>query len=186
MADFKTAYQLTASNEGGYSNNRTDQGGETYKGISRKAWPAWGGWEIIDQMKKGAGFPGNLEQFVTLQQMVRDFYKQVFWDTLKLDSVNNQVVANELYDTAVNMGVKTAAVFLQRVLNVANKNGTYYSDLKADGAIGSVTLSALNDHPYPDVIAKGINCLQGAKYINLAEANKSQEAFINGWFLNRI
>lgn len=40
MADFDKAHLEVMGNEGGYANNPVDAGGETYKGIARKFWPA--------------------------------------------------------------------------------------------------------------------------------------------------
>ena len=52
MADFRLAYKKIEAAEGGYVNDPDDKGGETYKGISRKANPDWDGWISIDQIKK--------------------------------------------------------------------------------------------------------------------------------------
>lgn len=52
MADFKTAYKKIEAAEGGYCFDPDDAGGETYKGISRRANPNWNGWISIDAIKK--------------------------------------------------------------------------------------------------------------------------------------
>jgi lysozyme family protein len=154
MADFIQAYQVTLAHEGGYSNNPQDSGGETYKGIARKYHSDWVGWHIIDQLKKNANFPKNLDDNKPLQDLVMGFYKKEFWDKMKLDSVTDQRIANEMFDTAVNMGLNTAGRFLQRVLNVSNKGEQYYPNLKVDGIIGLGTITALNKHPMPDTYLK--------------------------------
>lgn len=183
MADFKTAYQLTRDAEGGYSNNSADRGKETYKGISRKNFPLWPGWNTIDSYQSSNIFLLNqqLNADTNLQKAVQDFYKKEFWDALKLDQVNNEKIAQELFDTGVNMGIGTAGLFLQRALNVTNKNATLYPDLKLDGQIGAKTIATLNSHPKPDDLFKVLNTLQGAKYIAICEANPSQEVFLYGW-----
>lgn len=185
MANFMIGYRKTATIEGGYSNNPNDRGGETFKGISRKNFPNWPGWSLIDDLKRTTGFPSILINQPRLQDLLLDFYKKEFWDALMLDYAANQEIANELYDTAVNCGTGVAGTFLQRVLNVSNQEGKYYKDLKVDGQVGSVTISALNSHPKPLNILKALNALQGAKYISICEANPSQEAFFNGW-MNRV
>ncbi len=49
------------SHEGGYANHPADKGGETYRGISRKANPNWEGWKYIDDVKRtGKGLNGWL------------------------------------------------------------------------------------------------------------------------------
>ena len=184
MADFKTAYKITMAHEGGYANNPADTGGETWKGIARKKHPGWPGWVLVDKAKNG-DFPANLHSVKGLQDMVESFYKSKFWDYLKLDQVNNQKIANELFDTAVNMGQGIAALFLQRSLNVSNRNGKDYADLQLDGNIGPVTISTLNNHPRQEQVLKLLNTLQGAKYIGICEANPSQEIFLTSW-LSRV
>lgn len=181
MANFQTAYAITREFEGGYSNHKNDTGGETYKGIARNPNPKWKGWAIIDDLRHAANFPANLNTHAGLQALVQSFYKAEYWDTMNLDLVKNQAIANELFDTGVNMGIGRAGIFLQRVLNVANKGQSLYPDLKLDGNVGKVTVSALNSHPDPSVILKGLNALQGAQYITICENNPSQEVFFNGW-----
>jgi lysozyme family protein len=61
MADFKQAHSIVMNNEGGYANDPSDRGGETYKGISRNNFPNWKGWKLIDLHKLHVGFPQNLE-----------------------------------------------------------------------------------------------------------------------------
>lgn len=185
MADFNLSYTLTMGNEGGYANNPNDRGGETWKGIARKMHPEWGGWNIVDHQKSMPGFPQNLRSVSALESFVRAFYKEQFWNKLSLDSVNEQSIANELFDTAVNCGPGVAATFLQRALNVTNRNGKDYADLVVDGAIGKKSVEALNTHPRPKQIFKVLNILQGEKYIGICEANPSQEIFMTSW-LSRV
>lgn len=181
MADFTIAYNLTRQYEGGYSNNPYDTGGETYKGIARKHQSRWKGWKIVDKMRKQPNFPKNLDNITELQQLVHDLYKKDYWDSMKLDDANDQLIANEMFDTGVNMGIGRAGIFLQRILNVANKGETYYLNLKVDGQVGRKTIAALNSHPYPKNILAGLNALKGAQYITICENNPSQEVFFNGW-----
>lgn len=181
MAKFEIAYKKTARAEGGYSNNPADRGGETWRGIARKFHPNWPGWQRIDELRRSTCFPAILDKDPILHTMELQFYKTTFWDVMLLDNVNDQEIANELYDTAINMGQGVAGIFLQRVLNVCNQNGKYYPDLKVDGQVGVITVKALNSHPKPKNILKALNCLQGAKYIGICEANPSQEVFFNGW-----
>ena len=49
-----------------------------------------------------------------LQALVKEFYKTNFWTPIWGDKINNQKVANDLYDTAVNMGVGTSIKLSQR------------------------------------------------------------------------
>jgi lysozyme family protein len=183
MADFKIAYAITAKVEGGYANNPHDAGGETYKGIARKMHPTWKGWAIIDAIKRKVGTSAlsidkAAEQDPVLQGLVLSFYKDNYWNTMSLDSLNDQKMANELYDTGVNMGLSVSGKFFQRVLNISSKTG-----LTVDGKIGPKTVGLFNQLKDSDkyMVWKFFNCLQGEKYISICEARPSQEIFLRSW-----
>jgi lysozyme family protein len=184
MADFKIAYQKTMGHEGGWANDPDDSGGETWKGIARNYHPNWSGWTIIDALKVGrskAQFEPLLFDNRGLQEDVWSFYKRQFWDVNKLDRVTNQEIANEVFDTGVNMNYTIAAEFLQRALNATNRNGRDYPDIDEDGQIGSQTLGVLNSHPRPQQILKLLNCQQGVRYMEICRKRPSQEKFMTSW-----
>lgn len=188
MANFKVAYQKTMASEGGYSYDPADRGGETWKGVARNMHPDWKGWDIIDRKRKQPGFPGSLKKDEELEICVQQFYKKYFWDTMNLDDYESQGIADELFDTGVNMGVGTAVKFLQRSLNVFNKEQTLYPNISVDGSYGPGTHKALKSFmsqvPRDRWIClyKALNALQGVRYIEIAEKNESQEKFMFGWF----
>ena len=129
MADFETAFNLTAIHEGGYSNNPADRGGETYRGISRKFYPDWSGWQSIDD--RGSSCNVDL--------LVMSFYKRQFWDKLKAELLDSQSIASELFATSVNMGVFAGSKMLQRSVNLIKPDL-----LSIDGVIGGQTIDAVN------------------------------------------
>lgn len=187
MADFNKAFEITMGHEGGYANNPNDNGGETYKGVARKFWPKWEGWKAIDAIKSKYGASAAIINKhagtdAALQKAIKSFYKTNFWDVYSLDKVNDQAIAEEMFDTGVNMGIKVEAEFLQRALNLTNNNGKLFKDLFVDGDIGPITLGVLNNHPNKKLVLKILNVMQGARYIDIAERNKTQEMFINSWF----
>ncbi len=188
MANFITAYKITSTIEGFYSNDSEDYGKETFKGISRVNFPNWAGWKMIDQFKTIPNFPENMKGNKTLDDLVLKFYKKEFWDINNLDSFKSQALAEEMFDTGVNLGTRKAALFLQIALNVLNNRGRLYSNIKEDGNIGSKTLDALDiylsrkDESY---LFKVMNILQGMHYINISRENEVQEKFMYGW-LSRV
>lgn len=183
MADFKKAYAITREFEGGYSNHPQDAGGETYKGIARKRNPKWRGWQIVDSMRNKPDFPQCLDASEPLQHLVHDLYKTDYWNVCNLDKCIDQDIAEEVFDTCVNMGESVAAVFLQRVINVSNRNGKDFSDIDVDGHAGPVTIGALNAIKERDRknVWLAYNALKGARYIEICERNPSQEVFFHGW-----
>lgn len=186
MADFNKAFGLTMGHEGGFANNPNDKGGMTYKGIARNFHPDWVGWLTVDaalKQTKDVQFLNNLlGKDRELQLDVQDFYKREFWDVNRLDAFINQDIANELFDTGVNMYWKTGAKFLQEALNLTNMNGKAYQDITVDGIIGPVTVQLTNKHPRPKLLLAVLNALQGERYLNIMRNNPTQEEFAPSWF----
>lgn len=114
MANFDEAYRRTCGFEGGWVKDDRDNGKETYKGISRVFNKNWAGWNIVDAYKKKPNFPKNLEADKKLQQLVKQCYREKYWTPIWGDRIINQKVANDLYDTAVNMGVGTSIRLAER------------------------------------------------------------------------
>lgn len=188
MPEFLPAYKKTMGHEGGYGNDPDDAGGETYKGISRVFNPSWEGWKIIDDMKPHPEFPSILNDMPHLQDNVHNFYKKYYWDSNKLDDVDSQAIAEEMFDTAVNMGRSRAAKFLQESLSYLNRNERIFDDLDVDGHIGPASLRALNyilDNDEEELLLKVLNVLQGSFYLNYMKEKPSQEKYMRGWF-NRV
>lgn len=186
MADFNLCFGITMKIEGGYSNLSTDRGGETYKGISRKYHPTWEGWKILDSVKIKNDL--ELSKNVVLQDRVKSFYKTEFWDKLKGDLIKSQLLAEELFDTGVNLGTAPAVKFLQEALNVLNRNKTLYPDTNVDGVMGATTLSYLTillTKDKADLVYKVMNILQGKYYLDIMKNDVSQEANARGW-LTRV
>ena len=128
MAKFDEAYQRTLKFEGGWVNDDADSGKETYKGISRAANPNWAGWKIVDSYKKKSNFPKNLDSDTKLQSLVKELYKTNYWDKVWGDKITNQKVANDLYDTGVNMGVAMSIKLSERQFNM-NETGKMSNEL---------------------------------------------------------
>lgn len=121
MANFELEYSHLLKVEGGYVNDKDDNGGETYKGIARKFNPKWTGWIIVDAIKSSYPntFKKELDNNEDLKRRVKLFYKTNYWDKLRLDEVNNQEIAHQLFDDAVNRGVKATILIAQNSLHMS-------------------------------------------------------------------
>lgn len=182
MAEFEIAFNTTMGHEGTYADDPDDAGGETYMGIARKYNPLWDGWEIIDEAKVGPNFPRSLDDDEDLQDEVELYYEDRYWDVNQLDEFP-QATANEMFDTGVNMGVGRAARFLQKALNLMNRNGDLYDDLAVDGKLGNASMAALKKaEKDEDVLVTILNTLQGQHYINYMNKNLTQKKYCRGWF----
>lgn len=169
MVDFSLAFQLMIANEGGYGNDPDDPGGETYKGIARKMHSKWNGWTTVDLLKRQSGFPANLDKDAELQQDVSNFYRTVFWDPLKGDQMNNQEVANSIFDFAVNAGLSTSASLAQMVIGA-----------KADGVIGPQTIASLNAFD-PEHFLAAFTVAKIARYVTIVKKRPTSRKYFYGW-----
>ncbi len=150
---FEKALKHMLEFEGGYANDPAGAGGETFRGTSRRNWPKWAGWKLIDAAKDSGAraaksidfhFAGNNEM-VTL---VANFYRVNFWQQWERLDLPGRLT-EKLFDTAVNMGASRAAKLLQAAVNSLGP----VVKLAVDGAIGPRTL----DRPCPDGV---IECLR--------------------------
>ncbi len=107
MANLKISLLKTLSHEGVWSNDPDDSGGRTYKGIAEASNPKWSGWAIINLSLKDKDFPHCLESNIKLQNSVEECYRTNYWNKISGDKILNQKIADNLFDTAVNMGPST-------------------------------------------------------------------------------
>lgn len=165
--------------EGGYTNHPADRGGPT-------------NWGITEVEARAHGYAGDMRDFP--KDAAVDIYRHKYWSDPGFNQValRSVKIAEELLDTGVNMGPTVAAKFLQRALNVLNRGASAYPDVSVDGNIGKMTLYALDQFIAArgqdgiSVLLKALNGLQAARYIEIAEANPSQEAFAYGWLKERV
>lgn len=196
MAIFDIAYKRTKGIEGPYDNDPNDKGGETCWGIARNYHKKWQGWGRVDALKVSCiRDDGAVDEELLSKKLANDplilkaakeFYKKEFWDRVKGDSVEHQFVANELFDTAVNMSPKRAIEFLQKSLNKLNRNqrDDYYPDMAVDGMIGPTTLNALRIFLMRDDERLLLISQNGFQFEHYAE--HSNERFFRGYLNKRL
>ncbi len=165
--------------EGNYINHPADRGGPTRYGIS----------EVVARQQ---GYRGAMRALP--REEAAAIYRRLYWQRPGFDRVNQRSrrIAEELFDTGVNMGPAVASTFLQRALTPLNRNASDYPDLVPDGAIGAATLNALDQfltlrgRNGESVLLRALEAMQGERYIRLAERRPANEAFLYGWLANRI
>ncbi|GGH18014.1 glycoside hydrolase family 108 protein [Mucilaginibacter phyllosphaerae] len=178
-AQFEATYAITMKNEGGYANNPNDRGGETWRGIARNFWGSWPGWKIVDQIKQTnpASLNAALAANTQLESLVLVFYKQNFWNPLRLDQIVCAQIANQLFDISVNSGTARGAKMLQQAINQFRGN----NPIAVDGQVGPATLAAANSIGHQQLYNQ-INVLRAAFYNSIIQNNPSQAQFRNSWF----
>jgi lysozyme family protein len=174
MALFEPALQKTLLNEGGYVNDPDDPGGETYKGVARKIFSTWDGWQIVDILKQRSGFPNNLDKDSELQGKVHDFYKVNFWDRIQGDEIKDDHVAFSIFDFAVNTGVSTSAILAQHV-----------ADTNPDGVIGAGTVKAINDLD-PEFFLAAFTVAKVVRYVGIVNKRPVSRKYFFGWISRAV
>ncbi|MGH4001038.1 MAG: glycoside hydrolase family 108 protein [Pseudonocardiaceae bacterium] len=166
--------------EDGFVAHPDDRGGPTKYGVTQKTLGSYRGRPVTREEVEA----------LTVDEAIRIYELRYVVDPGfdKLAEISLRVAA-EVVDTGVNMGVGTAGVFLQRALNALNARGELYPDLVVDGRCGSATRAALTSylaHRNESALVKALNCLQGARYVELCEARERNESFLYGWLQNRV
>ena len=136
MAVFNLYVPLLTAVEGGYQNLVGDTGnynslghrvGTNY-GIAAKTYETW------------IGYPPTIADMKAMTKTIAlEIMKSWYWDKVKASAIHNQSIAEMIVDHAVNAGPGRAAKMAQEVLNK-----TFGFKLKVDGAIGQLTLNAIN------------------------------------------
>ena len=153
MSDFNEAVEKTLIHEGGYVFDKNDRGGETNFGISKRSYP-----------------DVDIKNLTVAQ--AKEIYKHDYWDRIRGDEIESQRVASELFDTAVNMGVRTASKLIQGCI------GTH-----PDGIIGNVTLQQINDTD-EELLLLRFKLAKVARYAYLAKKRPANRKYLLGW-INR-
>lgn len=125
MANFDKSFNKLILTEGGYVNDPNDKGGETYLGISRVHHPDSLMWPLIDTVKESYGAKGItkvLKENEIITAEAKAIYKEDYWNKFDLDNVNNQKIAHEIFDDAVNRGVAAATKTLRLILGMELNN----------------------------------------------------------------
>jgi Putative secretion activating protein len=177
MSNFKEAMALLETLEFNSPSNilhkNSNEKDVTFYGIYKYAHPSWIGWDKVSQAIEATG---NLERASVilskdeeLKAQVYKFYKAEFWDVMKLDYINDNIKANEMFIFGVNAGHHNAIKAAQKLVGVS-----------VDGVIGEKTIKAINDY---DMLAfdLGYDRLELAYYQSLIEKNPSLVINERGW-----
>lgn len=160
--------------EGEYSNHPSDTGGKTKYGITERT-------------ARRHGYKGPMDKLPL--ELAHKIYLVDYWNKSKADkiAVISEDLALEVFEQAVNFGVRTPQFLLQRTLNNMSKR---YKLLKRDGVVGRKTLSRLKALQKSElqkrVAVINMNGLQCEKYNTLCENRHTNKDFFLGWVDKRV
>lgn len=169
--------------EGGakYTDIKADKGGKTRFGVTEDTANTW------KSLWPKYNFKGDMSQLPG--ELAFEIYEKGFWNVCRLDEIVtiHPLLAHKLLDIAINYGPGGAGTRLQRLLNLYNRMGKDYPNMKVDGDIGPKTIECLRTF----IAKRGIEgtrnliislfTLQNYGYIASCEKSEDQEEFANGW-----
>lgn len=121
MSDFDKAMEIVFANEGGYSRNPVDPGGETNFGLTSKSYP-------------------DLDIKNLTRSDAKNIYFRDYWTKHSFDQIESQAIAAKVFDLGVNIGPIPSIRILQQALQVF-----VAGPIVADGKIGPLTLEAIKE-----------------------------------------
>lgn len=100
---------------------------------------------------------------------VAEVFKHNYWDKLRLDEIESQIIAEEMFIFGVVAGNRNAARIAQAIVGATT-----------DGVIGSKTIAKLNSFSESD-FSKKFDEIEKLHFKKLAENNPKLGKFLNGW-----
>lgn len=173
MANFQTAFKTVLSNEGGYQNNINDAGNYNSAGVL---------------VGTNYGITSNLLQSIydfvptanfmqTMAQVVaEETYKIAIWNAYNLGAIQNQQVANIIFDTYVLFSYSTAQKLIeQAIVKVVPAFGRKHplEDIK------DIDLMGKSNELINQLVIERINY-----HLLRVEKDATQQIFLKGW-INR-
>lgn len=160
MAKFDPAFDYTIGSEGGYVNNPNDSGGPTNWGVTQRRYSQYLHRPVgIDEMK------------AMTKDQAKQFYYDTEWKPLDLDAIQDQGVAEAIFDMVINRG------------DGYQKTVQLMVGVPADGHFGPLTLNAINGKD-PAWLINMIETQAERFYQRLAYNVPKDRVFLKGW-LNR-
>ncbi|MDT6993227.1 glycoside hydrolase family 108 protein [Burkholderia cenocepacia] len=114
MSSFDDAFDALIGNEGGYSNNPKDPGGETM-------------WGVTARVARAAGYTGPMRELP--RDTAKAIAKRLYWDPLHLDQFDARV-AFQIFDANYNGG--HPVIWMQGAAGA-----------RVDGVLGPKTIAAI-------------------------------------------
>lgn len=163
---------------GKYTNDPKDSGGPTR-------------WGITEAVARAFGYGGPMSELP--RETAVHIYVERYWDAPGFRRISHvsETLAERLFDFGVLASRKYACEYLQRCLNVLNRNGRDYPDIAVDGVIGNMTIGALDafnkrrGKEGMRVLVGMVVSMMSVYLINLAERRPKDEEYQFGWQLNR-
>lgn len=177
---YRADLNWTTGHEGGISNHPSDPGGFTVKGVARNKHPDETNlWSRVTQLYDSEGQQAVLDD-EEVNAHIENIYSAEYYLPLNCSRMPPRL-RRKAFDTAVNVGRRRLARWVQRTINLADR-GSDRKPLLVDGGIGDKTIAALDRYASEDeFLTKQIAGFQMTHYQTLCEKAQKFEAFLRGW-----
>lgn len=171
MERFDRFMPLILKHEGGFVNNKLDPGGATKFGISLRFLKS------IGDLDGDGFFDGDIDHDgdvdiddirLLTKETVAPFYRQHFYNPMRIDKLMHEELALQVFDFGVNAGTKRAVMTLQSLIKV-----------KVDGLIGPTTLHYANS--WDATLNTKYRSERMDFYRNLVKDRPKVKDFLRGW-----
>lgn len=166
--NFSKVYETIRSHEGNYVNLKVDRGRETYGGISRRNFPDWQGWYVIDKAKPLV----RHDSVPDVEWMVKDWYLDR-WVEGGFEKIENFDLALNLFDFYIHSGRRTVELKINRVLA---KYGCEAISVQGEWVPNYINTLPPNEF----ILHLKIERLKLFNY--LVTKDSSQMVFLRGWY----
>ena len=170
-ADYRNYVPFILRWEGGVSDNASDRGGLTYKGITHKTYNAL----CKTVLKKDP----DKQHFLGMTDAEVGLFVKYYWDK----STNNNQIKSQKVSEAITSWFwgsgKLGLMWYQQMLN-----NEYDCKLVVDGIIGGASIAAINSIDADDLFKTSI-MYRYNQFHQICKRNPSQKIFLKGW-LNRL
>lgn len=124
MADFLKFIPSIITDEGFKTNDKNDSGGLTIWGLTKVADSKWKGWDLVNQcIAKNPIYPHGLDAIKSqLWDLAVPFYKTKYWDVIRADEIDSQILANKYCDIGIIQGVPTSIHNMQDTFGVSRSS----------------------------------------------------------------
>lgn len=166
---------LIRDDEGFYSNDSRDAGGETLWGIARNYHQHWPGWVIVDLRRKGPRFPEILREDTALLDAALEFYDGAFWQPCRAEAMPLPI-GEKVFEAAVNVGIGRAVQLLQIALLAQDARPV----VAVDGKLGPMTMAAIASCA-PLILYDTLQGVQAGYYLGKTTENAGKKLWLSGW-----
>ena len=178
---FLAAVETVLLHEGHVSNDPRDPGGATAWGVSLRFLAALPEAQRLELADVDGDGDVDADDVVRLpRERAVEIYRRCWWERYRYAELGGVIVPTKVFDLAVNMGQRQAALCLQRALRACGGG----AGVAEDGVMGPATIAAVRKANADRGMLAAIRAEAAGFYRALVAEKPARACFLKGW-LNR-